>query len=60
MQCSKCNNELKTRMVSLGHIGPYCRERFTKETYCPYCEWKGDSGAGKELKELISKLNKGE
>jgi len=28
------------------------------EEYCPYCEWKGDSGPGAQLKEIIKQANK--
>jgi len=59
MQCSKCNNELKVRRIPRRNVGPYGITVWERETYCPYCEWKGDSGIGKEFKELISKINKG-
>jgi len=29
------------------------------ETYCPYCNWKGAAGLGKQLKELIKEHNNG-
>ena len=52
-KCKVCGNQLKKRQVSLGYIGALCTEKFKEETYCWYCEWKGTSGKGKMLRDLI-------
>jgi len=56
--CTRCKNPLKTRpsgeQTYLG-LGKY---EMIIEEYCPYCEWKGDSGMGAELKELIKQAKR--
>jgi len=56
MKCDKCNNQLKQRKIYLGMIGPECTKMYGEESYCAYCEWKGDAGAGQTLKELIKEI----
>jgi len=45
---------MEVRKIFKDYKGPFCRARFTKGKYCPYCEWKGDAGPGKQLKDIIS------
>ena len=52
--CPTCKNPMEIRKIFKDYKGPFCRKRFTKEKYCPYCEWKGTSGPGKQLKDIIS------
>ena len=56
MNCNICNNDLQTVTVWQpgGPMGTRIR---AKETYCPYCSWKGTSGAGKQLREAIRSHN---
>jgi hypothetical protein len=57
--CSVCNNPLESRRVFLDNGGPLCRPRYTRETFCAYCEWSGDAGLGAALKKTIAQVNKG-
>ncbi len=52
-RCDTCNNLLETRRVETSYCRILNRPLYEKQTYCPYCEWKGDAGTGKQLKELI-------
>ena len=55
--CSICENAIRTRRVFIANDGPLCRPRYRNEEYCAYCEWKGVSGPGKQLREIIKKVN---
>jgi len=53
MNCSTCNNQLQHHKVSHPMRGAMGKTTTTIETYCPYCEWKGNAGPGLQLKEII-------
>jgi len=57
MQCNICGNNLKTRKVLANYTGPFCSKVYARETYCEYCEWKGTTGPGKQLREAIAEKN---
>jgi hypothetical protein len=50
---------MEKRRVETSYCGAYNRPLYETKEYCPYCEWKGDAGAGKELQELIRKNRNG-
>jgi hypothetical protein len=55
-KCSVCNNQLAT--VAVHYPGGPMGTRIKKmETYCPYCNWKGTSGPGKQLRDVIKEHN---
>lgn len=58
-RCRKCNSLMEKRRVETSYCGAYNRPLYETKEYCPYCEWKGDAGAGKELQELIRKNRNG-
>jgi len=59
MKCRKCGNELVLmpvkKKVHLG-MGRYATRPDGHRVICTYCEWKGNTGPGKELRETIQKL----
>jgi len=58
MNCSKCGNEMRKRTVkSKKYTGPKGVPVYEKQSYCPYCEWKGDAGIGATLKQAIKEHN---
>jgi len=57
--CPKCKNQLQTRAVFSGKTGPMGKKLTKQVAWCPYCEWKGDSGPGKDLKNAIKAHNNG-
>ena len=58
-KCQRCGNELVSRpykkQVYKG-MGVY-RNKTYYESICEYCIWKGDSGPGKQLKQLIKEAD---
>jgi len=59
MKCSYCGNTLSSRRVPTGKTGPYCKPLYAEQSYCPYCEWKGNTGPGKWLRDTIIIINQG-
>lgn len=59
MNCPTCGNQIRKRKVFVGNVGPKCAPVYNKEPYCSYCEWKGTTGAGKELRDIIKEYNHG-
>lgn len=55
--CPTCKNALSTRLVLSSFTGPFCSPLYKTQKYCAYCEWKGTTGPGKQLRELIKKHN---
>lgn len=55
--CDTCENNLQHRRILVDHNGPFCKPRYKQEKYCFYCEWKGTSGPGKQLREVIKEAN---
>jgi hypothetical protein len=53
MKCKTCGNPKETRRVRSLVTGPMGRPTTVAEVFCPYCEWKGISGPGKQLRDLI-------
>ena len=53
MKCNTCNNDLQTVTVWLpgGPMGTRIR---SVETFCQYCNWKGTTGPGKQLREMVA------
>jgi len=59
--CTRCNNPLKVshlRERSHRGMGVYKMVIVATKEWCPYCDWKGDTGPGTELKETIKQANK--
>jgi len=52
-QCPTCKNQIGTRKVLQDHKGPMCSPRYINEPFCPYCEWKGTTGPGAQLRAII-------
>ena len=56
MICPTCKNEMKSRRVESSYCGVLNRPLYEDVKYCPYCEWKGTTGAGKQLRNLIKEM----
>jgi len=59
MKCDVCSNELKSRRIRTQFTGPLGKPFFKYEikSFCSYCQWKGNSGPGAELKHIIKEMN---
>jgi len=61
--CSTCKNKLyqRTYKEKIHHKyrqpGWFYTEKLVTQDYCPYCEWKGATGPGKHLREIIAQNN---
>jgi len=59
MNCGKCGNELEKVAYPIRiykGMGRW-KNRTEWKLECKYCIWKGNKGVGKELKDLVSRLN---
>lgn len=56
-RCPTCKNAMSTRRVLSRFTGPFCSPKYEVQEYCAYCEWKGTTGPGKQLRELIKEHN---
>jgi hypothetical protein len=50
---------MRTRKVLLEETGPLCKRLYKQVPFCEYCEWKGNTGPGAQLKTIIANMNKG-
>ena len=55
--CSICGDQIQTRKVLANFSGPLGKRVYVKEEYCFYCEWKGTTGIGAEMKAIIKNHN---
>ena len=56
--CPTCKNQMATRQVrDLESTGCLGKPLFKRVLYCPYCEWKGITGPGKQLREILKEYN---
>jgi hypothetical protein len=44
---------MQLRKVQQKARGPYNRSFYIKEWFCEYCEWKGITGPGAQLRNAI-------
>jgi len=56
-KCPTCKNNLETRKYIVDYHGPMGTARKVTESFCAYCEWKGTTGPGKQLRDLIKEHN---
>lgn len=59
--CSVCNNTIKYRQtLEKEYMGMGVWERKKEQLpYCDYCEWKGTTSLGRQLRKFIHKMNEG-
>ena len=57
MTCNTCNIPLRIRKILIDHQGPMGRARYRHESFCWYCEWKGTTGPGAELRTIIKEAS---
>ncbi len=58
MNCPTCKNEMNTRRIPKRNQGPYGVTVWERQHFCPYCEWKGTTGPGKQLRDIIKETNR--
>jgi len=58
MYCPKCNNSIRFRKIKSTKTGPLCTPLFEQVEYCEYCEWKGTTGMGKQLRDVIKEISR--
>lgn len=60
MNCPTCNNRMmqRTTYEKLMKAGRRVNGKRKIEKYCEYCEWKGTTGAGAELRAAIQSRRK--
>ena len=51
--CGGCIQNRKEKDLIYMGMGRW-RNKTVLVPYCPYCEWKGNTGAGRDLRQIIA------
>jgi hypothetical protein len=57
MKCSICGNALSTYKPQNIFKLKSWKQKDNNITFCSYCEWKGTTGAGEQLRNIIKEHN---